>query len=180
MEPKRIGLLHELVPGVPLIGALVNPTTPPAARQLKEIEDATRTINQKLLVARASNDAELNTAFQSLAQQRVGAMLVAANAYFDTRRDQIIAFAAQNRIPAIYQLREYAVAGGLISYGPSITDSYRQAGIYAGRILKGAKPADLPVVQPTKFELVINLKSAKALGLPVSNAMQLLADEVIE
>jgi ABC-type uncharacterized transport system substrate-binding protein len=180
MEPKRVGLLHQLVPGISFIGALLNPNFPPAARQLQDIEDATRTINQKLFVAKASNDTELNAALASLVQHGVRAVLVAADPYFDTRRDRIIAFAAENRIPAIYQFREFAVAGGLISYGPSITDSYRQAGIYAGRILKGVKPADLPVLQPTKFELVINLKTAKALGLDVPNSIQLLADEVIE
>jgi putative ABC transport system substrate-binding protein len=180
LEPKRIGLLHELVPGLPLLGVLLNPDTPPAAHQLREIEDAARSIGQRLFVAKARNVTELNAAFRSLVQQRVGAMLVAASAYFDTQREGIIAFAARSRIPAMYQLREYAAAGGLISYGPRITDSYHQAGIYVGRILKGAKPADLPILQPTKFELVINLKTATALGLVVPNSMQLLADEVIE
>jgi putative ABC transport system substrate-binding protein len=180
MEPKRVGLLHELLPGIALIGALVNPNFPPAVRQLQDIEEATRTIKQKLFVAKASNDMELDVALASLVHAGVKAVLVAADPYFDTRRNQIIAFAAGNRIPAIYQFREYAVAGGLISYGPSITDSYRQAGVYAGRILKGVKPADLPVLQPTKFELVINLQTAKALGLDVPNSIQLLADEVIE
>jgi putative ABC transport system substrate-binding protein len=178
LEPKRLGLLHELVPGV-LIGALLDPA-PGAGRQLQEIEDAARKIGQGLFVANASNDTQLNAALASLVQQRVGAVLVASSAYFDTRRDHIIAFATENRLPAIYQFREYATSGGLISYGPRITDSYHQAGIYVGRILKGAKPADLPVLQPTKFELVINLKTANALGLVVPNSMQLLADEVIE
>jgi putative ABC transport system substrate-binding protein len=180
MEPKRVGLLHELVPGVLVIGALVNPNFPPAARQLQEIEEATRTINQKLFVAKAGNDAELDAALASLLQQRVGALLVAADPYFDTRRDRIISFVAENKLPAMYQFREYAVAGGLISYGPRITDSYRQGGIYAGQILRGAKPGDLPVLQPTKFDLVLNMKTANALGLAVPNAVQLLADEVIE
>jgi putative tryptophan/tyrosine transport system substrate-binding protein len=180
IEPKRIGLLSELVPGLPLLGVLLNPHTPPAARQLQEIEDATGRTGQRLFIAKAGNDTELNAAFRSLIQQRVGAMLVAASVYFDTQREEIIAFAAQNRLPAMYQLREYAVAGGLISYGPRITDSYHQAGIYVGRILKGAKPADLPILQPTRFELVINLKTATALGLVVPNSLQLLADEVIE
>ncbi|MFL5040607.1 MAG: ABC transporter substrate-binding protein, partial [Xanthobacteraceae bacterium] len=180
MESKRVGLLHQLLPGIPLIGALLNPNFPPAVRQLRDIEDATRSTGQSLFVAKASNDAELSAAFVSLVRQQVGAVLVAADPYFDTRRDRIVAFAAENRLPAIYQFREFAVAGGLVSYGPSITDLYRQGGIYAGRILNGTKPADLPVVQPTKFELVINLKTANALGLMVPDAMQLLADEVIE
>jgi putative tryptophan/tyrosine transport system substrate-binding protein len=178
LEPKRLGLLRELVPGAPLIGALLGPT--PVQGQLQDIEDATRKIGQRLFVANARNDTELNAAFVSLVQQRVGAVLVAASAYFDTRRDRIVALAAENRLPAMYHLREYPKSGGLISYGPHITDSYHQAGIYVGRILKGAKPADLPVLQPTKFNLVINLKTAKALDLVVPNSMQLLADEVIE
>ena len=180
MEPKRVGLLHELVPGVSLIGALVNPNFPPAARQLREIEDATRAIHQRLVVGKASSDQELDAALASLLRQGVGALLVAADPYFDTRRDRIIAFAAENKVPAIYQFREFAVAGGLLTYGPRITDLYRQAGIYAGRILRGAKPGDLPVLQPTKFELILNMKTANALGLVVPNSMQLLADEVIE
>jgi putative tryptophan/tyrosine transport system substrate-binding protein len=178
LEPKRLGLLHELVPGVPLIGALLGPA--PLQGQLQDIENAIRKIGQKLFVANVRNDTELNDAFVSLVQQRVGAMLVASSAYFDTRRDRIIAFAAENRLPAMYQFREYVTSGGLISYGPRLTDSYHQAGIYVGRILKGAKPADLPVLQPTNFELVINLKTAKELGVTVPNSMQLLADEVIE
>jgi putative ABC transport system substrate-binding protein len=180
MEPKRVGLLHELVPGVALIGALINPSFPPALRQLQEIADATRTINQKLFVANASNDTELDAAFFSFVRAQVGAILVAADPFFDTRRNHLVALAAQNRFPAIYHFREFAAAGGLISYGPRITDSYRQGGVYTGRILRGAKPADLPVLQPTNFELVINMKTASALGLIVPNAIQLLADEVIE
>jgi putative ABC transport system substrate-binding protein len=180
MEPKRVGLLHELVPAVTVVGALVNPHFPPAARQMQEIEAATRTINRKLFVAKASKDGELDAALASLLQQRVGAFLVAADPYFDTRRGRIIAFAAENKLPAMYQFREFALDGGLISYGPRLTDSYRQGGIYAGRILRGAKPGDLPVLQPTKFDLVLNMKTANALGLAVPNAVQLLADEVIE
>jgi ABC-type uncharacterized transport system substrate-binding protein len=180
MEPKRLGLLHELVPSVPLIGALLNPNVPEAARQLPELEEAARTIGRRLFVARASDDEELNAAFALLLQQRVGALLVAADAYFDTRRDRIIAFAAESRLPAIYHFREYAVAGGLVSYGPSITDAYQQVGIYTGRILKGAKPADLPVVQPTKFDFVINMKTAKVLRFEIPPALLARADEVIE
>src|SRR5215470_1299647 len=179
LEPKRIGLLRELVPGALRIGALLGPAgvTAPA---LQEIEDATRKFGQHLFVANVGSDAELDAALRSLIQEQVGALLVAASAYFDTRRDRIIAFAAKHKLPAIYQFREYAAAGGLISYGPRITDSYHHAGTYVGRILKGAKPADMPVLQPTKFELVINLNTANALGLVVPNSMQLLADEVIE
>ena len=180
MEQKRLSLLHELTPGVPLIGALLNPNFPDAARQLPALEEAARTIGRRLFVAKASNDDELNAAFALLLQQGVGALLVAADAYFDTRRDRIIAFATQNRLPAVYHFREYAFAGGLVSYAPSITDGYRQAGIYTGRILKGEKPADLPVLQPTKFDFVINLKTAKTLGLTVPFGLLNAADEVIE
>jgi putative tryptophan/tyrosine transport system substrate-binding protein len=177
---KRLGLLHDLVPDASVVGVLSNPNFPAAAQQLKDITEAAQTTGQHLFVVNASNDAELESNLLSLLQQPVGALLVTADPYFDTRRDQIIAFAAQHRLPAIYQFREYAVAGGLTSYGPSTTDAYRQAGIYAGRILKGAKPADLPVLQPTKFEFVINLKTAKALGLTIPSGPLSIADEVIE
>jgi putative tryptophan/tyrosine transport system substrate-binding protein len=180
LEPKRVGLLTELLPGLPLLGVLLNSNFPPAVRQLQDIEVAVRTIGQALFVARASNDKELDAALTSFVHRRVGAVLIAADPYFDTRFDRIITFAAQNRLPAMYHFREFAVAGGLISYGPKITDSYRQAGVYAGRILRGAKPADLPVLQPTTFELVINLKTAKALGLDVPPQLLARADEVIE
>jgi putative tryptophan/tyrosine transport system substrate-binding protein len=188
MEPKRLGLLRELAPGVPLIGALVNPNFAPAARQEQQLEEAALASNQRLVIARASTDYELEAAFASLVREGAGALLVAADPYFDTRRDRIVAFAAQQRLPAIYHFREYAVAGGLLSYGVSITDAYRQFGVYTARqfgvytakILIGAKPADLPVLQPTKFETVINLKTAKALGIQISDNLLSLADEVIE
>src|SRR5262249_60403559 len=180
MEQKRLSLLHELTPGVPLIGVLLNPNSPDAAHQLPALEQAARTIGRRLFVAKASDDEELNAAFALLLQQGIGALLVAADPYFDTRRDRIIAFAAQNRLPAVYHFREYALAGGLVSYTPSITDGYRQAGNYTGRILKGEKPADLPVLQPTKFDFVINLKTAKTLGLAVPFGLLNAADEVIE
>jgi putative ABC transport system substrate-binding protein len=180
MEPKRLGLLRELVPGVPLIGVLLNPNFAQAPVQLQQIEEAARSINQSIKVAKVSIDKELEAAFVAFAKERVGALLVAADPYFDTRREQIIEFAARYRLPAIYQFREYAVAGGLLSYGVSITDAYRQYGDYTARILKGAKPADLPVLQPTKFETVINLKTAKALGVKISDNLLSLADEVIE
>ena len=178
MEPKRLGLLRELVPGVPLIGVLLNPSLAPY--QLPQIEEAARSIDQRILVAKASTDEELMAAFTALTVERVGALLVAADPYFDTRRDQIVGFAERQRLPAIYHFREYAVAGGLLSYGVSVTDGYRQRGVYTARILRGAKPADLPVLQPTKFETVINLKTAKALGIKISDNLLSLADEVIE
>jgi putative ABC transport system substrate-binding protein len=180
MEQKRLSLLHELTPGVSLIGVLLNPNFADAARQLRELEQAARMIGRRLLIAKASNDEELNAAFALLVQQGIGALQVATDPYFDTRRDRIIAFAAQNRLPAVYQFRDYALAGGLASYSPSITDAYRQAGNYTGRILKGEKPADLPVLQPTKFDFVINLKTAKTLGLAVPFGLLNAADEVIE
>jgi len=178
MEPKRLGLLRELVPGVPLIGVLLNPSLAPY--QLPQIEEAARSIDQRILVAKASTDEELMAAFTALTVERVGALLVAADPYFDTRRDQIVGFAERQRLPAIYHFREYAVAAGLLSYGVSVTDGYRQRGVYTARILRGAKPADLPVLQPTKFETVINLKTATALGIKISDNLLSLADEVIE
>jgi putative tryptophan/tyrosine transport system substrate-binding protein len=180
MEPKRLGLLRDLVPGVPLIGVLLNPSFPSTERQLQDIEEAARSIDQRIVVAKASTDAELDAAFAALFKEGVGALLVCADPYFDTRRDRIVGFAQRQRLPAIYQFREYAVAGGLLSYGVSITDAYQQYGVYTANILKGAKPADLPVLQPTKFELVINLKTAKTLGIKISDNLLSLADEVIE
>jgi ABC-type uncharacterized transport system substrate-binding protein len=180
MEPKRLGMLRDLLPGVAVIGVLLNPNFPPSTGQLQELEAAGRKTGQQLLILKASNDSELSAGLGSFVQQRVGALLVCADPYFDTQRDRIIAFAAQNRLPAIYHFREFAVAGGLMSYGPSITDAYRQAGIYVGRILKGTKPADLPFLQPAKFEFVINLKTANALGITIPSGLISFADEVIE
>jgi putative ABC transport system substrate-binding protein len=180
MESKRLGLLREMLPAVQLIGVLVNPKFPPSSHELSDLELAAKGIGQRLFVASANNDAELDSALASLGQQRVGAFLVTAAPFFDTRLERIVGFAAQNRLPAIYQFREYAVAGGLISYGPDVVESYRNAGLYVGRILKGEKPADLPVLQPTKFDFVINLKTAKALGLTVPPTLLAEAGEVIE
>jgi len=180
MEPKRLGLLRDLVPGVQLVGVLLNPSFPPAQRQLQDIEEAARTVDQRIVVAKAGNDEELHAAFATLLRERVGALLVCGDPYFDTRRERIVAFARQHRLPAIYHFREFAVAGGLLSYGAIITDVYRQYGVYTASILKGAKPADLPVLQPGKFELVINLKTARALGVKISDDLLSLADEVIE
>ena len=180
MEPKRLGLLRDLVPGVPLVGVLLNPGFPPSEGQLQDIEEAARRIDQRIVVAKARSDNELDAAFVALVKAGVGALLVCADPFFDTRRERIVGFAQQHRVPAIYQFREYAVAGGLLSYGISITDAYRQYGVYTASILKGAKPADLPVLQPTKFELVINLRTAKTLGVKISDNLLSLADEVIE
>jgi putative ABC transport system substrate-binding protein len=180
MEQKRFGFLQELAPGITSFGALVNPNYPPAASQIRDLELAAPKLGRQLLVAKASTDTELEAAFSTLSGARVGALLVASDPYFDTRRSRIIAFAAQHRLPAIYQFREYALEGGLISYGPSITDAYRQVGIYVARILKGEKPGDLPILQPTKFDFVINLKTAKTLGISVPHGLLNAADEVIE
>jgi putative tryptophan/tyrosine transport system substrate-binding protein len=180
MESKRLGLLRELVPGVRLMGVLVNPRFPPTEQELLELEPAAKAVNQKLFVARANDDAQLDAALTSFVEQRVGAFLVTAAPFFDTQLDRIVGFAAQKRLPAIYQFREYALAGGLISYGPDVAESYKNAGTYVGRILKGEKPADLPVLQPTKFDFVINLKTAKALGLTVPPTLLAEAGEVIE
>jgi putative ABC transport system substrate-binding protein len=180
VSSKRLGLLRELVPTATLIGVLVNPKYPDSATQLEDIEGAAREIGAQIRTVTANNEQEIDAAFTSLSQQGIGALISGSDPFFDTRRDQIIALASRYKFPTIYPQRVYAVAGGLMSYGPSFIEAYRQAGVYAGRVLKGEKPADLPVMQPTKFELVINLKTANTLGLKVPNSMQLLADEVIE
>jgi len=177
---KRLELLRELVPTATSVALLVNPTRPSFQSEVKDTQQAGQALGVKLIVLNASTEAEIDTAFAELSRQRIAALLVGADSFFLTRRDQIVALANRLRMATMYNLREYVIAGGLISYAPSVTEVYRQAGIYVAKILKGAKPADLPVLQPTKFDLVLNLKTAKALGLTVSNQMQLLADEVIE
>jgi ABC-type uncharacterized transport system substrate-binding protein len=180
LEPKRLGLLRELIPQAELVAVLLNPNYPDAEVQLKDLQEATRTVGQQTLILTATTDTEVDTAFVALAQQRVGALMVCADPFFDVRRERIVALATRHHVPAIYHSREYVVAGGLLSYGASLTHSYREVGVYTGRILKGTKPADLPVMQPTQFELVINLKTAKALGLEVPPTLLARADEVIE
>ena len=180
MEAKRFGLLHELVPTVTTLGVLMNPKTAEAETQLSEVQAASRTLQQRIEVVNASNEIEIDAAFAALAQSKIGAVLVGADPFFNNRRDLIVSLAARYAIPAIYPLRDFADSGGLVSYGTSLTDAYRQVAIYTGRILKGEKPGEIPIVQPTKFELVINLKTAKALGLTVPLTLQASADEVIE
>jgi ABC-type uncharacterized transport system substrate-binding protein len=177
---KRLALLRELLPGVARIAVLVDPKWPLTERFVSELRAAASAAGQQIEVLHASTGREIETAFTALVQREAGALLGGTGASLQSRREQIVALAARHRIPAIYVLRDYVAAGGLMSYAPSITDAYRQAGIYAGRILKGEKPGDLPVMLPTRFELVINLKTAKALGLEIPDKLLALADEVIE
>jgi putative tryptophan/tyrosine transport system substrate-binding protein len=177
---KRLGLLHELVPGAPVVALLVNPNTYVGQVQIRDVQEAARALGQSLVVLDGGTDERIETAFAALAPQHVAALLVGADPFFDTRRERLVALASQHRMPAIYQFREYAVAGGVMSYGTSITDMYRLVGLYVGRVLKGEKPADLPVMQVTKFELVINLTTARAFGVKISDNLLSLADEVIE
>ena len=177
---KQLGLIRELAPVTSKIAVLMNPNFPGTERQLRDAEAAARIIGLQFIVLRATTEPEIDAAFASVAQLGGAALLVAADPFFIAQRDHIVALAARHAIPAIYPVREFAVAGGLTSYGTDLAGSYRQAGIYTGRIVRGEKPADLPVQRSTKFEFVINFKTAKALGLSVPNSMQLLADEVIE
>jgi putative ABC transport system substrate-binding protein len=180
LSSKRLDLLRELVPTATAVGVLVNPINPDSASQLEDTKEAARTFGQQIRVVNASSERDIDAAFASLAEHRIGALLATLDPFFDTRREQIVAQAAHYAVPTIYGQRAYPVAGGLMSYASSFVEAYRQAGIYAGRILKGEKPADLPVMQPTKFELVINLKTAKTLGLTIPAKLLALADEVIE
>jgi putative tryptophan/tyrosine transport system substrate-binding protein len=181
LAAKRLELLHELVPAAKVIAMLVNPTNPNSEPDTRAVQAAAPTIGVQIVVLNASNGAEIGKAFDALSQYKVDAVLVGADPLFDNSgRDQLIVLTARHAVPAIYDWRDVTVAGGLVSYGSNLAEGYRLAGVYAGRILKGAKPADLPVQQPSKFEFVINLKTAKALGLTIPNQMQLLADEVIE
>jgi putative ABC transport system substrate-binding protein len=177
---KRLGLLRDLVPTAEVIALLVNQNSSQGQGQEKDIEEAARTVGQRLVILNGGTDEEIDASFANLAQQKVGALLVGSDPFFDPRRERLIALSARYAVPAIYQFREFVLAGGLMSYGASITDMYRQVGVYVGRVLKGDKPADLPVVQPTKFEFVINLKTAKALGLNIPPGVLAIADEVIE
>jgi len=180
LESKQLEFLREVVPKAAVIGLLVNPTAPPAEAQQREAQVAARALGQQILIANASSERDLDMAFATLAQQRAGALLIAGDALFTGQRDRLVALSARYALPAMYGLREFVSAGGLMSYGTSIADAYRQAGIYAGRVLRGEKPADLPVMLSTKFELVINLKTAKALSLEIPAKLLALADEVIE
>jgi putative tryptophan/tyrosine transport system substrate-binding protein len=177
---KRLELIRELVPNSTVIAMLVNPGFPDTEIELNDVQAAARAIGQQIHVVAASSERDIDRAFGTLVDSRADALLVSSDPFFNSRRDQLVTLAARHTVPAIYQLREFADAGGLMSYGNSFTDLYRQVGIYAGRILKGEKPADLPVVRPTKFELIINLKTAKALGLTVPDKLLVAADEVIE
>jgi putative tryptophan/tyrosine transport system substrate-binding protein len=180
LEAKRLGLLHELVRYAASFGVLLHPGAPDREGQLRDVQEAGRAIGVPIHALWASTDREIDATFDTVVQQHIAALAVTANPFFDTRRDQILALAARHTVPAMYQFREYAAAGGLMSYGIDLPDVYRQVGAYVGRILKGAKPAELPVLLPTKFELVINLKTAKALGLTVPDKLLAIADEVIE
>jgi putative ABC transport system substrate-binding protein len=177
---KRLGLLRELVPQGGPIALLANLATSSGQTQKRDVENVAREIGQQVMVVNAGSDEELEATFVTLAQNRIVAMMVGADPYFDTRRDRIIELVAKHRWPAIYQFRDYVQAGGLMSYGASIVETYFQNGIYVGRILGGAKPADMPVQLPTKFELVINMKTAKALGVAIPPGVLAITDEVIE
>jgi putative ABC transport system substrate-binding protein len=177
---KRLESLRDLAPATAAIGFMVDPTNPNSVLETKDMQDAAAALGRRLIIVKASTEREVDAAFATLVQQRADALIVAAEGFFSSRQDQLLALTRRHALPAVYHRREFVAAGGLMSYSSNVADSFRQAGIYTGRILKGEKPADLPVIQSTRFELVINLKTAKALGLTVPLALQAAADEVIE
>ena len=177
---KRLGLLYESVPNAGVSAFLLNPNFQEASSQAETMQSAAHSLGRRLLVLQASTEKEIASSFATLSRERVGALVVQNDPFFDSQRSQLVALAARNAIPTIYHIREFPAAGGLMSYGASLSDAYRQVGTYAGRILKGTNPADLPVEQPTRFEMVINLKTAKALGIALPQSLLLRADEVIQ
>ena len=177
---KNLELLRELLPRVAVIAVLANPNNPNSEPQLRDLQAAAPTLGLQLVVLRASSEREIDSIFASLKQRRTGALVVTADGFLISRQDQLVALAARHAMPTIYPLSQYVAAGGLLSYGANLSDAFREAGVYVGRILKGAKPANLPVEQPTKFELVVNMKTAKSLGLTIPPSLLLRADQVIE
>lgn len=180
LEPKRLGLLHSVVPQAKSLGALINPNNANATEQARDLTAAARTLGAELHVLHATSEGEIEAAFVALLERRCSAIVIASDSFFAGRQAEVVSLAARHTIPAIYEWREFVDHGGLMSYGPNLTETYRQAGLYTARILHGDKPADIPVTRATKFEFILNMKTAKALGLVVPTSMQLLADEVIE
>jgi putative tryptophan/tyrosine transport system substrate-binding protein len=180
LNAKKLDLLRQLVPRAPVVGALVNPNYPQAKTEAEDFQSAAKSLGVNAVVLSASTPTEIDAAFSATQERQIGALVIATDPFYGSRRDQLLALAARYAVPVIYYQKEFVAAGGLLSYGPSYPDGYRQGGVYIGRILKGEKPADLPVMQPTKFELVINLKTAKILGLSVPPTVLALAEEVIE
>jgi putative ABC transport system substrate-binding protein len=180
VEPKKLQFLHDLIPQAKVIGVMVNPGNANAPTIIAELQTAAKSLGVELPIVKAAAEGEFRAAFDALIRQRAEGLVVAADPFFNSQRETLVALATQHALPAAYEFREFAAAGGLMSYGTDLADSYRQVGVYAGRILKGEKPADLPVVQPTRFQLVINRKAAATLGLTVPPTMLVVADEVIE
>ena len=180
LDPKRFQLLHEMVPSAAVIAVLINPDYRDAEKELDELQSAAMASGQKLLILKARTEPEIQASFMTLVKEHAGALIVTNDAFFNSRPDVLVPLSTRHAVPTIFQYREFAAAGGLLSYGSSITENYRQAGVYVGRILKGEKPSDLPIMLPTKFELIINLKTAKTLGLTVPPPLLARADEVIE
>ena len=180
LDSKRLSLLHDLVPAANTVGYLINAAFPPSVQQAGSIEAPARAMGIRIRVMRASNEHEIDAAFNAANKENIRALIVASSPYFDTQRTRILQLAARNSVPVIYHFREYTVAGGLISYGVDIVDAYRQIALYAGKIMKGTKAGDLPILQASKFDLVINRKTAKALGLAIPSGILAIADDVID